>query len=392
MEVSAMEKALIICTPGLEKELFQELQEIWPALLSPQAQPQTEPLPKVEFIKGGIEIQCDLFRALQLNFFLKLATRVLFRLDEFKCRDFPKLYQHLKRIPWNQWLGGDNVQFHISAAESRLNNEKRIEEILKEVLMESHLPANAPQEASIYIRNFKDVVTVSLDLSGEPLYKRILQKKVGDAPFRESWASFVLRRMIKDRPLAELAGIDLVDPFAGSGTFLLESLTYGIPNFKRSYSGLSLVRTPKLFKSPTFTLNYKKSSPHGPLFHSFIGGDLDPKMISAATENLLQYESHFKVNREAVQFYCQDAFSPQHRPAGPVWLITNPPWGTRLPQNMKFPELARALVKAWSPKKMALVVPHNALSASALSDYQLSEKINLVLGGQGVDLVIFNQK
>jgi putative N6-adenine-specific DNA methylase len=386
-----LEKALIVCTPGLERELLLELQEVWPYLLSPQGVRQAEAFPEFEKFKGGIEIPCDFFRAVQLNFFLQLATRVLWRLGEFRCRDFPKLYQNLKKIPWSQWLVSSQVNWHIAASGSRLNNEKRIAEVAEDLFKNIKLE-NKNFSHDIYLRMFNDVCTVSVDLSGEALYKRTLNKKTGEAPFRETWAHFVLRRMMAETPLAELKNINLMDPFCGSGTFLFEGSFFNFPNFYRHFSFQNLLRAPKLFKTESFSHNYKW--PRSFLFKSASGIEKDKPTLKIALENLEAYKSHYKIGAVALDFAEGDAFKTASRaPDGPLWIVANPPWGQRLGLQRSFEDLVTGLVQAWRPHKMALVVPAESLNPSCISsDYEVQESVSLKLGGADVVLWIWQCK
>ncbi len=388
--VKSVEKALIVCTPGMEKELFTELKEVWPYLLSPQAQTQSEALPEVKIIHGGIEISCDLFRAVQFNFFMKTATRVLWRISEFKCRDFDKLYENLKRVPWGQWLKSSDIVWHVSASGTRINHQKRIKEILNKVINETKIPKGS-DILDVYFRNFEDIVTLSVDLSGEALYKRTLNKKVGDAPFRESWAHFILRRMMKGQSASQLSSIHLVDPFMGSGTFLLEAATLREPNYFRKFAFQSLVQAPKLFKSATFFLNYKWPAPS--VFGELSGIDIDPKMVQITQENFTIDQAQFRLKQQELKVSTGDSLISGAPVAEPVWIVANPPWGERLPQNMKFEDLATRLVKAWKPLKMALIVPAKSLNPACISEtYEVQEKISLTLGGQSTELFIFQCK
>ncbi len=388
--VKSVEKALIVCTPGMEKELLAELKEVWPYLLSPQAQTQSEALPEIVVIHGGIEIPCDFFRAVQFNFFMKTATRILWRISEFKCRDLNKLYDNLKRVPWGQWLKTSQIDWHVSASGTRMNHQKRIKEILNKVIAECKMPAGQGP-VDIYFRNHDDIITISIDLSGEALYKRSLQKKVGEAPFRESWAHFILRRMMKGHSGSSLSGIHLVDPFMGSGTFLLEAATFRAPNFSRAFAFQNLVQAPKLFKSATFSLNYKWSA--HPTFSDLYGFDTNPEMVLLAKENFEIDQAQFRLKQEELKVAVGDAFKPEKAIPAPVWLVANPPWGARLPQDMKFEALATNLVKVWKPAKMALILPTKSLNPGCISEtYKVSENISLILGGQTVDLLIFQCK
>jgi putative N6-adenine-specific DNA methylase len=398
LEKIVLEKALIVCTPGLEKELRRELQEVWPYLLSPQGIPQAEPFPEVDMVKGGLEIPCDFFRAVQLNFFLHLATRVLWRISEFRSRDFPKLYQNLKKIPWNQWLTSSKVEWHVAAAKSRLNNEKRIVEVAKEVFSEAKIPEKTHSH-DIYIRFYDDVGTVSLDLSGEPLYKRILSKQTGEAPFRETWANFVLRRMMKNVSLAEIQNLNLVDPFCGSGTFLFEALFFNFPNFHREFAFQNLLRAPKLFKSPTFSRNYKW--PQNILFKSVIGSDKDAKMIEVSHHNLKAYQQHFQTTSPPIELvhrsfseYIEDLKAntiPEKERR--TWVVCNPPWGKRLGQSESFEGLIKTLAANWKPQKLAVVLPAQSINPSCISShYEVQENTSLKLGGTDVSLTIWHCK
>jgi putative N6-adenine-specific DNA methylase len=385
-----LETALVVCTPGLEKELIKELQEIWPYLLSPQGLPHTEAFPEIMKYKGGVEVPCDLFRAVQINFFSHLATRVLWRIAEFKCRDFPKLFQHLKKIPWNQWLQSKNVNWQVAAAQSRLNNEKRITEVAVDAFKDVKI-AGRDISYDVYIRIFNDVCTVSLDLSGDPLYKRLLNKKTGEAPFRETWAHFALRKMMGDIPLAELKKITLVDPFCGSGTFLFEGALFNFPNFRRHFAFQDLVRAPKLFKSENFGHNYK--FPTTSVFKGLFGTEIEPKVSKIAEENLQSFKVQFPKAPFNITVRNTDALAPDRLPEGPLWLVANPPWGVRLGQQKSFEELVTKLVSVWKPLKMAIVVPAQSLDPSCISNnYEVQENISLQLGGTDVSLIIWNCK
>ena len=87
----------------------------------------------------------------------------------------------------------------------------------------------------------KDQVTISLDTTGIPLHKRGYRKLVSEAPIRETLAAalLMLTPWHKDRIL--------VDPFCGSGTFLIEAAMMGMnmaPGMNRSFESehwLSLI-------------------------------------------------------------------------------------------------------------------------------------------------------
>lgn len=207
----------IIVLPGLEDLALEEIN-------------LKLPLEKLNVIKGGIEADVNLEWIEKAHLRLKIPTRILLRVANFKVRDFPKLYHKFANFNWKPFLSHPEPQWEISCSKSRLNHTGRIEETIKkamsEVLIKQPLKKdwekkNYPPQ-TFYVRIVDDTLFLSLDLSGEPLYKRGLQKIKGVAPLRENLASAFLLDLTK--------GLDqsypLVDPMCGSGTFLTEAKTF----------------------------------------------------------------------------------------------------------------------------------------------------------------------
>lgn len=97
------EKFFIACALGVEEELHRELQEVWPYLRQADGQLQIQNLPECEVFQGGLEFETPLDLGLQLNFFLKLANRILLRVDQFRVVDFPKLFHRSMQIEWQRY-------------------------------------------------------------------------------------------------------------------------------------------------------------------------------------------------------------------------------------------------------------------------------------------------
>lgn len=67
------------------------------------------------------------------------------------------------------------------------------------------------------VRIDRDVVTISLDTSGEGLHRRGFKQAVAKAPMRETMAALFLRQCGFDGQMS------VVDPMCGSGTFVIEA-------------------------------------------------------------------------------------------------------------------------------------------------------------------------
>jgi len=372
---SSLHKAFIICQPGLEFQILREVKETWPCLMGGDAQPNLNPTPEFKIQEGGVELSSELTHLLQLNFFLKSATRVLLRLAEFRCRDLPKLYARIQGIEWSRLLASRNYEIEAAASGSRLNNEKRIVATMREAIdacfpsgtlvKKSAIGINNPQ---IYVRVFEDLVTVSLDTSGEPLYKRGWGTHKTEAPLRETLAHFMLAQMLEGLSEAEVSAIKLVDPMCGSGTLLLEAATYYRPIFERSFAFKQFLFCPKLFHTANWEANYKRL-PKTTLFSKLQGLDVSGDVMAVAQRNA-----------EAMGVDCEwtveDLFAKNFRktPSEVCWVICNPPYGMRLSQNEgaggASKKVEQGYLERWisavavkySPQKIGFVYPKNRIT------------------------------
>jgi putative N6-adenine-specific DNA methylase len=220
-------RLFLIIPPGLEDLALREM---------------TSKLPPVKHnvIKGGIEAEADLIWMVNAHLLLKIPVRILLRLTEFKVRDFPKLHQKFVKFPWKDYLSHPEPEWEISCSKSRLMHTGRIEETIKKALTEAMVKQPLSQDwkrknyspQTFYVRLVDDNLTLSLDLSGEPLYKRNLQIIKGEAPLRENIAAALVMEIFDGVSEATT----LTDPMCGSGTLLLEAGTFHSPLHERKFA------------------------------------------------------------------------------------------------------------------------------------------------------------
>ncbi len=301
----------LIVTPGFEEIAARELRD-WQVTVEPVLS------------RGGIEVALPLSEGLALNRVLKVPTRILMRVADFGCRDFPKLYKKISNLPWMNWIDDSQpVEFHATTKTSRLKMKKRIESTCEDgrkfYLKKRGAPAVKPAEAkteaqTVFVRFEDDVCFVSLDTSGEILHKRGLRPLSSDAPLRETIAASLLLYlesfgMPKD-------GVELVDPMTGGGTFLMEAAGLRGPVSSRKFAFDRWVnQTKEVYRAKTV-------SP----YTSFVGFEADAKTRLAAAENLTG-----AVGDKPLQLIEADFFSASPLPRGKKrWLIANPPYGERI--------------------------------------------------------------
>lgn len=341
----------ISCVPGFEDILAYEIKHY----LNDDSILLTK-------IKGGIEVTLPIEIGFALNQHIKSASRVLIRIEQFKCKDIPKLYQKVSKIPWAKWLLGANPNIKSESHQSRLFDDRKINQAVLDgielffnsnprkkkyiELYEAHSPS-----PTIYVRFEADVCTISLDTTGELLHLRGGKELPGLAPIRENMAYALLAFL-----LSKTSGekFRLIDPMCGSGTFLLEAVRFISPNDGREFS----YQLTPLFLELKNKIEFKSEKAFNP-FVEIIGCDINPEIVNVAKKNL--EGQNIKINLQSV-------FENQPHPAdNPTLVIVNPPYGKRVksetdPINLNFfKNIISACYKNYQFKLMGIIIP---------SDYQ----------------------
>lgn len=296
-----MKKVYLIIPPGLEDLALKEIQMKLPVV-------------NYQITKGGIEVDVDLEWIARAHLLLKIPTRLLLRLTEFKVRDFPKLYQKMVSFRWNEFLSHPEPQFEISASKSRLNHTGRIEETVRKALSEAqrHQPLsldwkkkNYPSQ-TFYLRFHDDLLTMSLDLTGEPLYKRGVQVIKGEAPLRENFAAAFVLELFEGLTTP----ITIVDPMCGSATFLTEATHFFQPLHKRPFA----FETAPFFKGqlvPKITVDQKLP------IKEARGFDINAELIN-------------KIDHPEIKIEVLDSLKAKLPIESDKVMICNPPYGERI--------------------------------------------------------------
>jgi putative N6-adenine-specific DNA methylase len=320
---SKMANFYLIIPPGLEKWAKKEFLEKFPLFF-----PELD-IPELKIERGGINVYSEVRAICLLNKVLKIPSRILIRLDSFKCRDFPKLFKKIKKMPWNDYLLGTIPKIKITTQSSRIINTKRATQAVEDGIKEFY-KAKTPKKAhldlaatgvvpTIYLRIENDDCVVSVDTSGEHLHKRGYKTHSTRAPLRENFAAALLYA------LKEWSGVSgqLYDPMCGSASFLLESLSFYQLNDWRNFNYQYF---PILEKED---LNLKDLDTPYYLFQKNRGGDLEAKAIEASKENA----SKLSLSKEMLTLTCED-FLKKSFTVKEELIIVNPPYGKRISQKI----------------------------------------------------------
>lgn len=197
---------------------------------------------EVQITDGGVSFHGRLTDCFLANLHLRTATRILMRVGRFRAADFGALEKKAGDIPWELYLPPETTfKLNVTSHKSRLYHSDAIVRRMAAVI-DRQMARFHPHDAGIrdrrngqqiFVRAVKDRFTVSVDSSGEALYKRGIKRHGGPAPVRETLAAALLIRMgyAGDRVL--------LDPMCGTGTFSLEAALMALnipPGWHRDFA------------------------------------------------------------------------------------------------------------------------------------------------------------
>lgn len=314
---------------------------------------------------GKVTFEGDAEAICRANIWLRTSERVLIKTGEFKAVTFDELFEAVKKIPWEKYIPQDG-KFWVTKANSvnsKLFSSSDIQSIVKKAIVERlktvyHVDwfSEDGNEYPIRISILKDVVTVGLDTTGSSLHKRGYRPQAGKAPISESLAAalIMLTPWNKDRIL--------VDPFCGSGTFVIEAAMIAAniaPGVKRHFTA---EKWTNLIPSKEWEEVRQDAIDSEDLNVSvdIQGYDLDGEVIKVAREN-------------ARMAGVEDLIHLQQRPVSELshpkkygFVITNPPYGERLEEKKDLPAIYKALGDQY--KKL------DSWSAYVITSYEDTEK------------------
>ena len=343
------------------------------------------PVKDSEPVPGGVSFKGRLSDCFCANLFLRTANRILMRIDEFKATNFTGLEEKTARIPWELYLQENSrVRVIVSAQKSRLYHKDAIaQRVLSAIHTRVPVSTESLLDQMVFVRGFEDRFTLSLDSSGDLLYKRGVKQHGGKAPLRETLAAAALR----------LAGYapekPLLDPMCGSGTFSLEAamMAKGIPAgwFRR----FAFMDWPA-FKNESWEYLKKQEEKRFRVFdHPLIfASDQDETACKTLEKTIADKHLSDVARVDCMDFFALDPSRISHEPG---LVALNPPYGLRLKnpnENKLFCEkILRQLLRDYQNWSFILVLPEkNALKI--LPPGVIHRVLPVFHGGLSVFLII----
>jgi putative N6-adenine-specific DNA methylase len=200
------------CPRGLEAELAAELGRL--GAIDANA------------VAGGVAYRGTLETCYRANLESRLATRVLWRVVRAPYVTEQDVYDAARDVRWLEWFRvAHTIKVETAAVSCPLRSLDFVTLRIKDAVCDRfrHDTGRRPdvdtRSPDVRIHAFLDAthVTLYVDTSGEPLFKRGIRGRAAEAPIKENLAAGLIR----------LTGWDgtepFLDPMCGSGTFLAEA-------------------------------------------------------------------------------------------------------------------------------------------------------------------------
>ncbi|MCI0573623.1 MAG: RNA methyltransferase [Myxococcaceae bacterium] len=351
------ELVFISATPGLEGVLAGEARALG----------EVTPLP------GGVEVRGGEGLHRRANLLLRTASRVLLRVATVPADSPRALEASLRGVDLSPFrgrlgavlAGADAVRGQVSrrdleAAAQRVlglapEHGKSAPRPETPLHPRTPLPPSTPLPSplAVSLRAEGPTCTVSVDTSGELLYRRGYRQEVSRAPLRETLAAGVLQ-------LAGYTGTEpLVDPMCGSGTFLIEGAWLSMqhaPGLGRTFAFESFPAHDAQAWEAEKARALAMERPCAPIF----GSDLNAGSLGTARRNARRAGVGERLTLER-----RDVAALVPPVPGPGLVVVNPPYGKRVGEGGDLVGLYRTLggvlrthFRGW---RAAVLVPEDAL-------------------------------
>ena len=291
---------------------------------------------------GRVSFSGDAEAVIYANMCLRSGERVLIVVGRFFATTFSELFDEVKKLPIERYVLPDG-RFWVTKAttvKSQLFAPSSIQSIVKKAMVERMKEATGQDsfpetgaEFPFRVFLYKDEVLLALDTTGTSLHKRGYRTWTSEAPLSETLASSLisLTPWHPDRIM--------VDPFCGSGTFLIEAAMRAacmMPGVRREFTAMQWGHL--IEKSLWDEIRDELISLETPDIKTHLYGyDIDPGVVEIARKNAknagVDHLIHFQV-RDVADMSHSKKYG---------FIITNPPYGERLLAEGDVEKLYRTL-------------------------------------------------
>ncbi|WP_303822198.1 class I SAM-dependent RNA methyltransferase [Apibacter mensalis] len=299
---------------GLEDVLVQELKQLGASQIVKK--------------NRAVEFLGDLGFLYKANYSLRTALKILVPIHHFKAKNETIFEKEINKIPWeNFFFNSQSFAIDATVYSDYFKHSQYIMLKMKDGIVDRFRKKfgkrpdieryNPDIKFHLHISNQE--VTISLDSSGDPLFKRGYRKSHFEAPINEVLAAGLLN----------LAGWDgkgnFFDPMCGSGTLLVEAAMIALnmpPQLHRKQFGFMNWKNfdLELFNKIKDTRINRIKDFSGKI----VGYDISDKALISAENNIEAADLS-----EFIELKNQDFFTSK-KELFPLLVVFNPPYDERL--------------------------------------------------------------
>jgi putative N6-adenine-specific DNA methylase len=298
---------------------------------------------------GGVQVKASWRQAMQLNLWSRLASRVLIGVMQRLYLSEDDIYEAACDVAWEIWMDPrQTFKIDITATRSPLKSLNFAALRVKDAICDRfrHKTGGRPSvdthrpDVRVYVHLSAEHVSLYVDTSGEPLFKRGWRQDKGDAPLKETLAAVMLAASgwwdvgadVKNAAAPALFPA-LYDPCCGSGTVLIEAaqIALGMPAGGQRHFGFERLIPfqahvwDAIKKEATEPINTGASAPKGIQIY---GSDVAHRMVDFAQRN-----AQLAGVEGMIELRGGDALQrkpPCDVPPQGAMILTNPPYGERI--------------------------------------------------------------
>ena len=224
------------CAAGVESFLAYEVAQITGLAAS-----------EIQTLRGGVQLEASWRAALQLNLHSRLGMRVLIQLAHQPYASEDDIYNAASAVAWEMWFTPkQSFRVEITAQHSPLKSLNFATLRVKDAVADRFRDKSGVRpdvdtqrpDVRLHVHLTDKMLTLYLDTTGEPLFKRGWREDKGDAPLKETLAAAMLAASGWSMPILtapgetppavpSVAGVEqglpLYDPCCGSGTIVIEA-------------------------------------------------------------------------------------------------------------------------------------------------------------------------
>lgn len=312
-----------VTSMGLEDALAKELNEYGAK--------------RVRIAGTGVAFDGNWEDVYKLNLRLRTASRIIKPILDFPAYQLEDIYHNVFNHNFVQYFSVDKTfKIEASVKESKIRDQRMLAMKVKDAIVDQFREEvgsrpsveNGSPDVRIYVKLYKNKVSIAIDTTGESLFQRGYRMDAGPAPVKETVAAGMLILSDWDRKNP------IYDPMCGSGTILIEAALMALnfsPGLLRRHFGLMNLNNfnQELWeKAVESEIEREKDLSLNEEELMFLGSDIDKKVLGFARQNAkragVDHLIKFKSDTVAT---IEPPWDVKTR-GGTI--IVNPPYGARL--------------------------------------------------------------